>query len=95
MGKELFFIMIVTTWIPVRIPHKVNAKINLFSRKRDVEGAVPYRHETNFVRTFYPVYTMIGVYVYQTHLESVGAIHESPVNQSMAFCYRIDTLDVP
>ena len=39
---------------------------------RDVEGAVPYGHETNFVRTFYSVYTMIGVYIYQTQRDFVG-----------------------
>ena len=32
----------VTAWMAVKTPHEVNAKINLFSRKRDVEGAVPY-----------------------------------------------------
>ena len=53
----------VAAWIPVKTPHKVNAKTNLFPRKRDAVDVVPYGHETNFVRTCYPVYTMFVVCV--------------------------------
>ena len=79
----------VTAWMAVKTPHKVNAKTNLFSRKRDAEGVVPYRHTIIFVNSHH-MYKQCSWYMYIKPIAiPYGTSQQSPCHTS-AFCYRMD-----